>query len=453
MAFSLSADARILACYDEIGLAVGAIVGKTADFNLFDEATRECPFPYFNAIRAEQGVYFMPEIGAYYVSRYEDIRHVKKHPEIFSSNIFELSNQGAVRSAAETYRTEHGWARVSTLQRTDPPVHTQYRKLINHAFTVARVRKMTSYVETVVNDLIDAFIDKGHCDFVWELAVPLPCTVIADQLGVPREKIWRLKEWSDAMLAPGGGFLDEDQALQCAKLVVEAQNFFAEVIEARRKQPRDDIITDLATSSVVDAETGEERALDMFELQDLLDQLLTGGNETTTNAIGSAMMLLLQRPGLMEQMRDDSKLIRNFVEETLRYETPVLHLWRVTTQDTELGGVKLPKGANVALGYASANRDEAVFDDSETFDVGRKKAGAHLAFGSGPHHCPGAALARQELFSAFTIVLHRLANIRLANPDDTFDHLPSSFLRGLANLHLEFDIRHRERHLPGASAY
>ena len=332
-------------------------------------------------------------------------------------------------------------------------MHSKYRKLINHAFTVSRIRKMTGYVETVVNDLIDQFIDKGEVDLVWEFAIPLPCTVIADQLGVPRDKIWRLKEWSDAMLAPGGGFVDEAAALKCGQLVVEAQKFFAEVMEARRAEPRDDIITDLVQAKVVDEPGGPERPLDMFELQDLLDQLLTGGNETTTNAIGSAMMLLLQRPGLMEKMRDDQKLIRNFLEESLRFETPVLHLWRITTQDTELGGAFIPKGSMVAIGYASANRDEDVFQDSEVFDIERQKAGAHLAFGSGPHHCPGAALARQEMFSAFTILLHRLDNIRLADPGDRFLHVPSSFLRGLEHLNLKFDVRDRERYLPGASAY
>jgi cytochrome P450 len=425
-----------------------------ASYNLMEDETRECPFPYFNAIRHEQPVYFMEELGAWYVSRYEDVRHVKKHPEIFSNNIFEHGgHRGAERNIAEEYKSEHGWRRGSTLQRTDPPVHSKYRKLINHAFTVSRIRKMTGYVETVVNDLIDQFIDKGEVDLVWEFAIPLPCTVIADQLGVPRDKIWRLKEWSDAMLAPGGGFVDEAAALKCGQLVVEAQKFFAEVMEARRAEPRDDIITDLVQAKVVDEPGGPERPLDMFELQDLLDQLLPGGNETPTNAIGSAMMLLLQRPGLMEKMRDDQKLIRNFLEESLRFETPVLHLWRITTQDTDLGGAFIPKGSMVAIGYASANRDEDVFQDSEVFDIERQKAGAHLAFGSGPHHCPGAALARQEMFSAFTILLHRLDNIRLADPGDRFLHVPSSFLRGLEHLNLKFDVRDRERYLPGASAY
>ena len=430
-------------------------MSELEEFNLLDHETRECPFRYFQTIRREQPVYFMQELGAYYVSRYEDLRYVKKHPEIFSNNIFEYGGQrgGAERNIAEEYRAEHGWKRVSTLQRTDPPVHTKYRKLIDQAFSVRRVRGMVDYVETMVNDLLDTFIDKGECDFMWEFAIPLPCTVIADQLGVPRDRIWQLKEWSDAMLAPGGGFVDEAAALKCGQLVVEAQKFFSEVMDARRESPRNDIITDLVNARVRDEEGGPERPLDMYELQDLLDQLLTGGNETTTNAIGSAMMLLLQRPGLMDKLRGDQKLIRNFVEESLRFETPVLHLWRVTTQDTELGGVKIPKGSSIALGYASANRDEAVFDESETYDIARAKPGAHLAFGSGPHHCPGAALARQEIYSAFTIVLNRLENIRVKDPNDSFEHVPSSFLRGLAHLNIEFDVRNRDRYLPDASAF
>ncbi len=427
---------------------------KVQEYNLFDESTRECPFPYFQAMRREAPVYFMPEIGAWYVSRYEDLRHVKKNPGLFSNQIYKFgASRGGTRDVAESYRDEHGWRRVHTLQRTDPPAHTQYRKLINHAFTVRRIRGMTGYVETTVNDLMDRFIGRGHCDFVRELAIPLPCTVIADQLGVPRERIWELKKWSDAMLAPGGGYIDEAEALACGKLVVEAQHFFADIIEQRRREPRDDIISDIVHATVADAETGAQRHLDMYELLDLLDQLLTGGNETTTNAIGSALMLLLQRPGTMERLRDDEKLLRNFIEETLRFESPVIHLWRVTTRDTELGGVKLPKGSSLALGYASANRDETVFDDSETFDVERDKAGAHLAFGSGAHHCPGAPLARQEMFSTFAILLNRIENIRPQDPSDSFEHLPSSFLRGLKALRIAFDVRNPEPHYPGASWY
>ena len=431
-------------------------MSESLEFNLLEDETRECPFKYFEAIRhLDKPVYFMPELGAYYVSRYEDVRFIKKHPEIFSNDIYKHGSQrgGTSRNVAEEFKNENGWARVSTLQRTDPPVHTKYRGLINDAFSVARIRNMTNYIETVVNDLIDKFIDEGKCDFMWDFSVPLPCTVIADQLGVPREKIWQLKRWSDAMLAPGGGFTDEAQALECAKQVVEAQQFFAEVLGERKHEPKDDIISDLAYAKLKDDPDGPERELDMFELQDLLDQLLTGGNETTTNAIGSGLMLLLQRPELMDRMRSDQKLIRNFIEESLRYETPVLHLWRVAVEDTELGGIAIPKGSSIAVGYASANRDEAVFDDSETFDIERKKAGAHLAFGSGPHHCPGAALARQEMYSAFTIFLHRLDNIRTVDTNEPFKHVPSSFLRGLSNLHLEFDVRQRDRYFPNASVY
>lgn len=424
------------------------------EFNLLDDQTRECPFPYLKAIREQSPVYFMPELQGYYVSRYADLRYVKKHPELFSNDIYKHKpDRGPSRSVADTYRADNGWARTSTLQRTDPPVHTKYRQLINHAFTVARIREMTDYIETVVNDLIDGFIDQGHCDFVQDFTVPLPCTVIADQLGVPRDRIWDLKRWSDAMLAPGGGFVDEAQALECGKQVVEAQHFFASVIQERQQQPQDDIITDLANAKVSDTPDSESRVLTMFELQDLLDQLLTGGNETTTNALGSALMLLLKNPGSIEKLQAQPELIRNFVEEALRVETPVIHLFRVATQDTEIDGVAIPKGSTVLLGYASANRDADVFNDAETFDLEREKPGAHLAFGSGPHHCPGAALARQELYSTFVILLQRLTNIRVANTQETFAHIPHSFLRGLGKLEIQFDVQQRDRYLPGKSVY
>ena len=430
-------------------------MAEKLDFNLLDDETRECPFKYFETIRQlDRPVYFMPELKAYYVSRYEDVRYIKKHPELFSNDTMKFgARQSASRNIAESYRAEKGWERVSTLQRTDPPVHTKYRNLINHAFTPKRVKTMTHYIETVVNDLIDSFIDEGRCDFMWEFSIPLPCIVIADQLGVPREKIWELKKWSDAMLAPGGGFTNEEEALECAKEVVLAQQFFAEVIAARKEKSQDDIISDLANTKIRDSAEDPDRNLNMYELMDLLDQLLTGGNETTTNAIGSGLMLLLQRPEILARLQDDPGLIRNFIEESLRFETPVLHLWRVAVENTELGGVEIPKGSSIAVGYASANRDENVFDDSENFNIDRKKAGAHLAFGSGPHHCPGAPLARQEMYSAFTILLNRLANIRTEDPDESFHHVPSSFLRGLANLNLTFEIGNRERYFPGASVY
>ena len=424
------------------------------ELSLMQDAVRECPFAYFKQVREEQPVYFMPELNAYYVSRYEDVRYIKKHPELFSNDTHKYGGRrGAARNIAEEYRAEHGWARVSTLQRTDPPVHTSYRKLINAAFSVARVRQMTEYVETAVNDLIDVFIAQGRCDFMSDFAVPLPCTIIADQLGVPRDRIGDLKRWSDAMLAPGGGFADDTAALECGRQVVAAQQFFAQVIAARRAKPEDDIISDLVHSEFEDPETGARRSLDMYELMDLLDQLLTGGNETTTSAIGSGLMLLLQRPEEMARLQKEPGLIRDFIEESLRFETPVLHLWRAATEDTQVAGVPIPKGSILALGYASANRDAAVFDDGEAFQMPRDKVGAHLAFGSGPHHCPGSALARQEMFSSFHILLHRLGDIRTAVADEAFLHVPSIFLRGLASLPIEFRVRHAGRYLPGLSVF
>ena len=139
-------------------------MAEKLDFNLLDDETRECPFKYFETIRQlDRPVYFMPELKAYYVSRYEDVRYIKKPPELFSNDTMKFgARQSASRNIAESYRAEKGWERVSPLHRTDPPVHTKYRNLINHAFTPKRVKTMTHYIETVVNDVIDSFIDDGR---------------------------------------------------------------------------------------------------------------------------------------------------------------------------------------------------------------------------------------------------------------------------------------------------
>jgi cytochrome P450 len=165
-----------------------------------------------------------------------------------------------------------------------------------------------------------------------------------------------------------------------------------------------------------------------------MEQLLTGGNETTTSTIGGALLLLIQNPDQEAALRADPTLVKNFVEEALRVETPVQGLFRQTTRDTVLGDVAIPQGSIVMLRHGAVNRDPTKFDAPDRFDVARKNAGAHLAFGAGIHFCPGAMLARQELNSAFSQLLDRFARFELVEGRNTFDYHPSFFLRGLKQL-------------------
>ncbi|MFN3233558.1 MAG: cytochrome P450 [Alphaproteobacteria bacterium] len=409
-----------------------------SEFNPLDRETQACPYPYYKTMRSECPVFQAPQTGMYYVTKYEDIRFIKRNPQLFSSNMVPTDRAGlteAQKKHAEVF-AKYGWSHVQALQRTDPPAHNRWRKLIDRTFTASRVNGMKDYVDEMVHELIDAFIDKGECEFVHDFCIPLPCKVIADQLGLPREEYLSLKSWSDAMLTPGGLMATDEEIIQCAYTEVEAQHFFYKVFEDRRKNPTDDIM-----SALVNTRFEGEEPLSMHELQNMMNQLITGGNETTTSALAHAMWNLLKNPGEMAKLRADRSLVKNFVEETLRYETPVLGLFRKATQDVELRDVTIPKDGIIFMAYGAANRDEEKFDDGEDFDVSRKNAGAQIAFGMGAHFCPGAMLARREIYSAFEIILDRMEDIQLARPLNEFTHDPSIFLHQLTELPIKFKKR------------
>jgi cytochrome P450 len=258
--------------------------------------------------------------------------------------------------------------------------------------------------------------------------------VIADALGVHRGDMDKFKQWSDDAVAPLGGLISYERRVECARSLVEFQHYFAARLDERRREPRDDILTDL-----INARLDGVAPLDTAEMLNILLQLLVAGNETTTNLIASAMMLLLKNPEQMAALVSDAALIPNLVEESLRMESPVQQLFRQATVDTEIGGVKIPARSIVAACYASANRDDAQFPDADRFDSRRDNARTHLAFGQGVHFCLGAALARLETRIAFELLLERLKNIRLAPNRNDFAHVPSLILRGLRVLYIEFD--------------
>jgi cytochrome P450 len=258
--------------------------------------------------------------------------------------------------------------------------------------------------------------------------VPLPLTVIADQLGVPRADLADFKRWSDASVGPLGGMLGPEEQRECARLVVELQDYLAERCEERRAEPRDDLLSDL-----VHARVDGERPLTTPEVVSVAQQFLVAGNETTTNLIAAGLMFLLRDPEQLALVRDDPGLVPDAVEETLRCETPVSGMWRVAAREAVLGGVPIPEGSFVMLRYAAANRDAAIFEDPERFDVRRANARDHLAFGLGIHFCLGAALARQEAAAALARMIERFPGLRLA-PGNDFRHHPSMLLRGLRRL-------------------
>lgn len=406
------------------------------EFNPLAPETVECPFPFYQALRREAPIYQVPGLGFFIVSKHELIKEIQSDTERFSSNSgpgVQLPMPEELKRKLEEIQAQ-GYPPVNTLLTNDPPSHARFRGLVNKAFSARRVAGMEGGIRTIANELFARFKDRGDVELIHEFAVPLPLTVIADALGVPRSDLPTFKRWSDDSVAPLSGFLTPERAVECAQSIVEFQHYFAAKLDERRAEPQDDILTDL-----INARLDGEKPLDTAEMLSILQQLLVAGNETTTNLIASGMMLLCQHPDQLRRLQDDPSLIPNFVEEALRVESPVQGLFRMAKVDVEIGGVKIPAGSRLVMMYAAANRDEDVYDNSEAFDVCRENARTHLAFGHGPHFCLGAALARLEAIVAFETLLGGMRNIRLAEGKNDLAHVPSFILRGLKALYLEFD--------------
>jgi cytochrome P450 len=257
--------------------------------------------------------------------------------------------------------------------------------------------------------------------------------VIAELLGVPSVDMERFKRWSDDMSARFGP-LPLARNIECARSEVEFQHYFAAKLEERQRKPQRDLLTDL-----LNARIKGEAPLNTAEMLSILKQLLIGGNETSTNLIGSMMLLLMNNPDQLENILRDRRLEQNAVEEALRLDSPVQGLFRTATQGVEIGGVGIPQGAHLELLYASGNRDDARFRKADRFEIHRGDSGNHMAFGFGIHFCIGAPLARYEGRVALDVLLERLPNLRLAS-GQRFEHHPHFFLRGLKHLELEWDV-------------
>jgi cytochrome P450 len=380
---------------------------------LLDPAVQRDPFAYYQRLREQQPVLRMPGTGFYVLTRYEDLRVVLRDPETFSNtlDLEELSGEQARTLGAlfQQRLTEKGWPHVPTLHQSDPPEHTRYRRLLNKVFTPSRVRQMVPGVQRICDQLIDAFAGRGRCEFVQEFAFPLPGIVISEQLGLAPSEIGTFRRWADAMLAPAQGLLtDEDTTIAYADIEAEAQHYLADVFQSRREHPTGDLI-----SALVAASEEEERPLSMPELQNLLQQLITGGYITTADAITAAMWLLIENPEQAQILKADPSLIKTFAEESLRMLAPVQGLFRKATRDVELHGVPIPKDSILHVRYGAANRDPGTFEEPDTFDVTREHVMRHMSFGQGPHACVGAPLARQEMVTAFERLLARLDDLRL----------------------------------------
>jgi len=379
---------------------------------------RDNPYPFFAMARQMMPVLRLEQFGVWSAFLYEDCRNILRDSKRFSSSFIRRMPEGQARP------------RPSMLN-SDPPRHTRLRELVNKAFTPRMVAQLEPRVRSITDELVDAVLPTGSMDLIDDLAYPLPVIVIAEILGVPPSDRAKFKHWSDTLVATLGAGFSTTPDRAPTETIQELNEYFTRVIEQRRQEPREDLISALLAAELDGEKLTHEDLLGFCVL------LLVAGNETTTNLIGNAVRCLLEHPDPFERLRSDPSLWGSAVEEVLRYRSPVQATIRMAAEDVELRGKTIKEGEPIVVWLASANRDAAEFPDPDRFDITRQP-NRHLAFGLGIHFCLGAPLARQEANIALKTITRRLPRLRRAD-DGKLEPLEGFIMNGLMHLPLAFD--------------
>jgi cholest-4-en-3-one 26-monooxygenase len=385
------------------------------------------PYEWFAYLRRHAPVYWHEEAdgpGFWAVTRHEDCVTVNRDAQRFSS----------YRKGTFLWETPEDQLEQQRLMMVtmDPPLHTRYRRLVNKGFTPRMIGELQQSIHGVADEIIDGICESGSADFVIDVTAELPLVVLAELLGVPPEDRSKMFDWSNRMIGREDAEYQGAQAVAEENAALAAAELFGyanELYEHKRADPGEDLMSVL-TQVELDGERLSELELDLFFML-----LAVAGNETTRNLMAGAMVAFSQFPDQWERLRADRTLLPSAVEEMLRFVTPVMNFRRQATEDVELGGEKIKEGDKVVFFHVSANRDETVFDDPDSFDVGRKP-NPHMAFGGGgPHFCLGANLARMEIVVMFEHLLDRLPDIRV---DGAVERLQSNFINGVKHLPVAF---------------
>lgn len=395
------------------------------------------PSSYYAALHAVGPVVREPHYGVFLISGLEEILAVYADLESFSSVVaplgpfMPLPTPAEGESLADVVAHRRAEIPLSDLLPTlDPPNHTRQRGLLSRLFTPNRMKENEEFMWTLAGGLIDEFAERGEIEFCGAYANPFTLLVIADLLGVPREDHETFRSWLGKTLAgdtEGKGTGDQ--------LLSNVYPYFTRYIEERRASPGDDVMSQLATVRFPDGGLPA-----VSEIVSLAFVLFAAGQETTARLISTGMRILAEQPSLAAELRSNPEGIRNFIEECLRFESPIKGPFRLALRDTRLGGVDIPMGSILMAMNGAANRDPRVFEDGGRFDAKRPNARRNIAFGHGAHFCVGANLARVEARISFERLLERLDDLRLSDPS-ALSYAPSFLIRGLNDLPLRFRRR------------
>jgi cytochrome P450 len=398
------------------------------DLPLRDPAFVADPYPYYAQLRERTAIIRMREPALTCFTRHADIMAMLQDPRLGRTMDHTLSSDEIARR-----RRDARWERLPNYGRyvrvnlleTEGADHARLRGVLMKLVNPTRVRALRERVERLVEELIEPLVPRGRMDFIADLAEPLPVCMIAEWLGWPRELRHRLRPWSAAIVKPYEPDHTEEDERRAEVATAEFAAAIVELIEARRADPRDDLISALA------AQEGRPDTLSRDELIATCMLVLNAGHEATVNGAGNGLLVLLRHPEQMARLRADPALMPGAVEELLRYDSPLQLFRRYVLEDMDYDGVALRRGEEVGFLYGCANRDDAAFPHADRLDLSRRP-NPHLAFGGGRHYCLGAPLARLELEVLFRAVLERMPHLELVEPRPT--HRPGLVFRGLERL-------------------
>jgi pimeloyl-[acyl-carrier protein] synthase len=386
---------------------------------------RENPYALYKELRENDPVHLAATtpIRQWFVTRYEDVVFVLKDPR-FGREYARVAPPGYEMQVPEE------WKPIVNLQKQwmllrDPPNHTRLRSLVNTAFTPKVVARLRPHIEDIANDLILRLQEKSSIDVISDYAFPLPVIVIAEMLGVPTEDRDQFREWSSIIAKSLDLSIDPTTWGTASQVAIELTDYFRGLVHERKKNPRQDMISDLIAAE----EQGDK--LNEDELLATCILLLVAGHETTVNLIGNAVLLLTLHPEAQRQLRAQPGLIETAVEEFLRFESPVQMTARIAFEDVELNGRLIRKGDQVTTVLGSANRDPEVFSNPDVLDLSRTP-NRHLSFATGIHYCVGAPLARLEAAIAIQALLRAFGDIQRIG--DTVEWRESTIFRGPVRL-------------------
>ncbi|MBV9486262.1 MAG: cytochrome P450 [Frankiaceae bacterium] len=409
-----------------------------------DREVQDDPYPYFDWVREQGPVWQEPKYGVFMVTGHAEARDLYRDPATFpeheeASGTYSSCNAVSgpfvkfsdpatgddVTEFIKRYRHELPFS--DQLPSFDPPNHTAHRHLLMRLITPRRLKENEDFMWSYADRLVDAFIADGSCELISQYAEPFTLTVIADLEGVPEADHSRFRDQ-----------LSTVSEANTHKPLEFLYDRFSEYIEERRAHPTDDVLSGLATATFPDGTTPEVKDAALIAAN-----LFVGGQETTVRLLSFALRMLAERQDLQKQLRDDREKIPNFIEETLRLESPLRTQFRMARVPATLGGVHIPAGATMMLAPGACNRDPRTFENPGEFDLDRSNARQHVAFGHGIHTCAGAPLARAEGRVTLNRLLDRTSDISISEahhgPADArrYEYLPTFFLRGLQKLYLE----------------